>query len=132
MALTATCPWKIMQDVINILGLPSPREVKGTLVYSAPLFRMFFFSFFCLSNALVLNGYKIGPNLRYCVVPKPDTPGKIITDIVQWILKNHKNQTGIIYCLSRKDTETVAAAINMESNGKVKCAAYHADLDSVS
>ncbi|KAI9496188.1 P-loop containing nucleoside triphosphate hydrolase protein [Zychaea mexicana] len=107
MALTATCPWNIMKDVMNILGLRQPQVPRGTLVYSAPLHR---------------------PNLVYQVLPKPDTMKETIQDMSKWILGHYRGHSGIIYCLSKKDTETVARDLYNESKGKIKCEVYHADL----
>lgn len=39
MALTATCPWDVMKDVMRILGMKEPSRPNGSLVYSAPLYR---------------------------------------------------------------------------------------------
>jgi ATP-dependent DNA helicase Q1 len=38
MALTATCPWSVMKDVMRILNMKQPQVPDGTLVYSAPLY----------------------------------------------------------------------------------------------
>lgn len=38
MALTATCPWSIMKDVMRILDMKQPQVNNGTLVFSAPLY----------------------------------------------------------------------------------------------
>ncbi|CEI89986.1 hypothetical protein RMCBS344292_04322 [Rhizopus microsporus] len=108
MALTATCPWSVMKDVMRILNMKQPQVPNGTLVFSAPLFR---------------------PNLIYRVVQKPDTADETIRHITHWITTHHPDQSGIIYCLSKKDTETVAQMIYKESNGRIKCGSYHADMD---
>ncbi|KAI8363834.1 P-loop containing nucleoside triphosphate hydrolase protein [Choanephora cucurbitarum] len=108
MALTATCPWSVMKDVMKILNMKQPHVDKGTLVFSAPLHR---------------------PNLIYKVVQRPDSADETINHITDWILTHYPNQSGIIYCLSKKDTETVASSIYRESKGRIKCGAYHADMD---
>lgn len=41
MALTATCPWSVMKDVMRILAMKQPQVQEGTLVYSAPLYSMY-------------------------------------------------------------------------------------------
>lgn len=41
MALTATCPWSVMKDVMRILNMKQPQVKQGTLVFSAPLYRKF-------------------------------------------------------------------------------------------
>lgn len=60
------------------------------------------------------------PNLSYRVIPRIN-PIKQIREI----LADHPNETGIIYCLSRDRTESVAT--ELLSHG-VKAAAYHAGL----
>ncbi|KAI8387533.1 P-loop containing nucleoside triphosphate hydrolase protein [Blakeslea trispora] len=108
MALTATCPWSVMKDVMKILNMKQPHVSKGTLVFNAPLHR---------------------PNLVYKVLQRPDSADETIKHIVDWILAHYPNQSGIIYCLSKKDTETVAHSIYRESKGRIKCSSYHADMD---
>ena len=60
-------------------------------------------------------------NLYYEVRPKKETKKQLIK-----FLKEHKGQSGIIYCLSRKKVEEIAELLNV--NG-FKAAAYHAGLD---
>lgn len=55
----------------------------------------------------------------------------MIKDIVKWIQSHHPNQSGIIYCLSKKDTHAVCEGMLKESNGRIKCGVYHADLFEV-
>lgn len=45
-----------------------------------------------------------------------------------WILTHHRNQQGIIYTLSQKDTATVAEGLRQASGGKIKTGVYHAGL----
>jgi ATP-dependent DNA helicase Q1 len=68
----------------------------------------------------------------YSVLPKPEKDDELIKEITNWILTNYPNDSGIIYCLSKKDTEVVSSKIYAESKGRIKCAAYHADLQEVS
>ncbi|WP_229236124.1 DNA helicase RecQ [Dyadobacter tibetensis] len=62
------------------------------------------------------------PNLNLTVLPGR----KRIEQIKRFIAK-HERQPGIIYCLSRKATETVTASLNKEG---IKAAYYHAGLRS--
>ncbi|KAH0834694.1 P-loop containing nucleoside triphosphate hydrolase protein [Lanmaoa asiatica] len=112
LALSATCPPKILQDILKILhmkpvvdGKAAPKE--GTIYFSAPLYRK---------------------NLHYAVVPKPSSAKEMITIMSEYILRKHKNDSGIIYCLSKKDAETVARNLQEESKGRIKTGVYHADV----
>jgi len=62
------------------------------------------------------------PNLSLSVKPGQKKKQKILN-----FLKGRPNQSGIIYCLSRKNTEDLSAYLNGEG---YKTAAYHAGLSS--
>ncbi len=59
-------------------------------------------------------------NLRYEVRPKKDTKGAILS-----YLRNHRDQAGIIYCLSRKGVEDLAATLHRFG---IRVLPYHAGL----
>ena len=63
------------------------------------------------------------PNLYYEVRPKTKDVDK---DIIKFI-RQHPGKSGIIYCLSRKKVEELAAVLRAND---IKAAAYHAGLDS--
>jgi ATP-dependent DNA helicase RecQ len=63
------------------------------------------------------------PNLYYEVRPKTKDVDK---DIIKFI-KQHPGKSGIIYCLSRKKVEELAAILRAN---EIKAEAYHAGLDS--
>jgi ATP-dependent DNA helicase RecQ len=63
------------------------------------------------------------PNLYYEVRPKTKDVDK---DIIKFI-KQHPGKSGIIYCLSRKKVEELAAIL---CANEIKAAPYHAGLDS--
>ena len=63
------------------------------------------------------------PNLYYEVRAKTKDVDK---DIIKFI-KQHPGKSGIIYCLSRKKVEELAAVLQAN---EIKAAAYHAGLDS--
>lgn len=63
------------------------------------------------------------PNLYYEVRPKTKDVDK---DIIKFI-KHHSGKSGIIYCLSRKKVEELAAILQAND---IKAAPYHAGLDS--
>ncbi|MDP1845949.1 MAG: DNA helicase RecQ [Candidatus Moranbacteria bacterium] len=62
------------------------------------------------------------PNLSYAVLPKKDSYDQLIG-----ILQAHKNESVIIYCFSRKNTENLAADLREEGFSAL---AYHAGLES--
>ncbi len=62
------------------------------------------------------------PNLSYSVLPKKDSYDQLIN-----ILWEHQNESAIIYCFSRKDTEHLAADLRQEG---FKALPYHAGLES--
>ena len=76
-----------------------------------------------LKNPSVLISSFDRPNIKYFVQPKQS----VLTHIIQY-LKEHPNDSGIIYCLSRKGTEDLAN--NLKENG-INAAYYHAGISSV-
>jgi ATP-dependent DNA helicase RecQ len=62
------------------------------------------------------------PNLSYRIIPK-NNPIKQILEI----LADHKDESGIIYCLSRDRTESVAEDLRRSG---IKAGAYHAKLSA--
>ena len=61
------------------------------------------------------------PNIYYYVKPKSN----YYPDLVRY-LKDHKNDSGVIYCLSRASTESVAEKLKADG---FNAEAYHAGLD---
>nr|XP_019008636.1 ATP-dependent DNA helicase [Kwoniella pini CBS 10737]OCF47417.1 ATP-dependent DNA helicase [Kwoniella pini CBS 10737] len=112
-AVTATLSSKTLPDLLKILRLGpitdgNSAKSSGTVFFSAPLFR---------------------PNLHYKVLPKPSNAKMAISAMGQWIQDNHPGQSGIIYCLSKKDAETVADELRDWSNGDIKTGVYHAGIE---
>lgn len=64
------------------------------------------------------------PNLRYTILPK--NKGTEL-EIVSFINTRHAGQSGIIYCLSKKDCEAMAA--KLQAKYKINAAYYHAGLN---
>ncbi len=60
------------------------------------------------------------PNLTYRVVPRDDLPAQV-AEVVQ----RHPGEASIVYCLSRRDTETLAERLRAKG---IVCEAYHAGL----
>ncbi|KAI0366052.1 ATP-dependent DNA helicase [Pilatotrama ljubarskyi] len=112
LALSATCPPAVLRDLLKTLRLPAPvsgtaASTQGTVLFTAPLYRK---------------------NLHYAVVPKPSTGQDSIDAMRDYILTKHRNDTGIIYCLSKKDAEHVAKALYEGSERKILTGVYHADI----
>jgi ATP-dependent DNA helicase RecQ len=61
------------------------------------------------------------PNLIYRLVPRLD-----LNDQIRQVLERHTDEAVIIYCISRKDTEKIAAMLIKDGH---KAACYHAGLD---
>ncbi|KAF8588200.1 ATP-dependent DNA helicase [Ramaria rubella] len=112
LALSATCPPAVLKDLLLVLRLKpvvdgSDASSEGTVYFSAPLYRK---------------------NLHYKIHPKPPSAGAVIQTMTDYILEHHRRDSGIVYCLSKKDAETVAAGIAETSGGKIKTGIYHADV----
>jgi ATP-dependent DNA helicase RecQ len=61
------------------------------------------------------------PNIRYRIVPKSNTREQLLD-----FLGERKGEAGIVYCLSRRKVEDIAAALN---EAGVAALPYHAGLD---
>jgi ATP-dependent DNA helicase RecQ len=61
------------------------------------------------------------PNIRLAVEPKHDWKKQLLG-----FVQRHKGSSGIVYCLSRKKTEEVAALLNEHG---IRALAYHAGMD---
>ncbi|CAD1783791.1 similar to Kazachstania africana KAFR0F01050 hypothetical protein [Maudiozyma barnettii] len=66
-------------------------------------------------------------NLFYQILPKNSNTKIMVETIKKFILENFKNQTGIIYCHSKKSCEEVS---EMLSSLGIKSAAYHAGMSA--
>jgi bloom syndrome protein len=98
MALTATATENVKVDTIGNLG------IGGCEVFSQSFNR---------------------PNLKYFVHSKPKKSA-LLDKIQEIIDEEHKNECGIIYCLSRKQCEDVAAEL---CTRRVKAHHYHAGME---
>lgn len=65
------------------------------------------------------------PNIRYTIVDKQDARNQLL----RFIREDHKDEAGIVYCLSRKKVDETAAWL--VSHG-VHALPYHAGMDTVS
>ncbi|KAI0634704.1 P-loop containing nucleoside triphosphate hydrolase protein [Trametes polyzona] len=112
LALSATCPPAVLGDLLKTLKMEGPvsgtaAKVTGTVLFTAPLYRK---------------------NLHYSVVSKPASAHASILAMRDYILAHHPNDTGIIYCLSKKNAEQVAKTLEEESDRRILTGVYHADI----
>ncbi|MFI5397214.1 MAG: DNA helicase RecQ [Candidatus Binatia bacterium] len=75
-----------------------------------------------LKDPTVLIGTFDRPNLVYRIVPRVDAEAQTME-----VLRRHAGQAAIVYCISRKDTEAMAAALNRHG---VRAAHYHAGMEA--
>lgn len=73
-----------------------------------------------LTDPAVLVGNFDRPNLVYRVIPRTDRYAQISS-----IVKRHRNQAVIVYCISRRDTEDVCAVLK---SAGFNAAFYHAGM----
>lgn len=100
LALTATATQVVVDDIAEQLGMTSP------LIYRGSFFR---------SN-LKLIAHQKGPSL-----------GSTTKEAITSYVRKRRGQSGIIYCLSRKTTESTAEWLK---KSKIRAASYHAGLPS--
>ncbi len=74
-----------------------------------------------LTDPLILVGRFDRPNLTYRIQPRLNLAAQILD-----VLARHPGEAAIVYCLSRADTETLAAELAARG---IKAAAYHAGLE---
>ncbi|XP_059190438.1 recQ-like DNA helicase BLM isoform X2 [Centropristis striata] len=96
MALTATATPRVQKDILNQLNMSRPQ-----------VFTMSF-------NRT---------NLKYAVLPKK--PKKVDEDCISWIKKHYPRDSGIVYCLSRNDCDTMAESLQRAG---LLALSYHAGL----
>ncbi len=76
----------------------------------------------CLTHPTMLVGVFDRPNLVYRIVPRLDAQAQVVG-----VVHRHRGEAAIIYCLSRKDTETMASALKKAG---INARAYHAGLSA--
>ncbi|KAJ7169741.1 P-loop containing nucleoside triphosphate hydrolase protein [Mycena filopes] len=102
---------RVLEDLLKTLGMKpvvdgTNAKTNATVYFSAPLYRK---------------------NLHYQIVPKPSSAAAAITAMKDYILEKHPNETGIVYCFTRKDAERVAEGLQQQSDGKIRTGVYHAE-----
>jgi ATP-dependent DNA helicase RecQ len=100
-AFTATATPRVREDIVQQLHMHEPAVLVGTFDR---------------------------PNLTYRIVPRMGNG----VDQIEEILRRHRKEEGsedaaIVYCMSRKQTEEIAASI---SSRGLKAEAYHAGMDA--
>jgi ATP-dependent DNA helicase RecQ len=75
-----------------------------------------------LDDPLVVIGTFDRTNLPYRVVPRADTQRQVLQ-----VLRRHADEAAIVYCLSRKETESLAAQLVAQG---LRAAHYHAGMES--
>ena len=101
LALTATATENVTQDILHQLGM---------------------------SNAEVFKGSFFRPNLHVHAFRKgKDGVVKDVRRAIRDLVLSRGEQSGIVYCLSRKSTETLAGYLKAEG---CRAEAYHAGLES--
>jgi len=100
LGLTATATQDVVDDVTKMLSIPN------AVVFRAPLNR---------------------PNLVYEVHCKPANTEVAMDKICSMITTRFTGQSGIIYCLSQKETEEVASQLRKR---QIAAHCYHANMDS--
>ena len=98
LALTATATRQVVDDIADQLSMATPFVHRGSFFRS---------------------------NLCLYAVQKGPTLGSTTKEAVARFVRSRRGQSGIVYCLSRKSTETTAAWLVKSA---VRAAAYHAGL----
>src|SRR6185503_5831748 len=75
-----------------------------------------------LKNPAILVGTFDRPNLVYRVVQRVDARAQTLE-----ILQRHRSQAAIVYCISRNDTESLAAFLQAN---RINAAFYHAGMEA--
>jgi len=100
LGLTATATQDVVDDVLKMLSIPN------AVIFRAPLNR---------------------PNLIYEVHSKPANTDAAMDKICSVISSRFTGQSGIIYCLSQKETEEVASQLRKR---QIAAHCYHANMDT--
>ncbi|MDX2023491.1 MAG: ATP-dependent DNA helicase RecQ [Deltaproteobacteria bacterium] len=100
LALTATATPEVGRDIVEQLGMEDPVSFRG--------------SFF-------------RPNLHLHAYKKGEGASKTRDSILN-IIRSRQGESGIVYCITRKSVESIAAFLQ---EAGVRASAYHAGLDPV-
>jgi ATP-dependent DNA helicase RecQ len=75
-----------------------------------------------LQDPTILVGTFDRPNLAYRIIPRVDAPTQVLE-----VLRRHPNQAAIVYCMTRKESEALAHALQTQG---VRAAFYHAGMEA--
>jgi ATP-dependent DNA helicase RecQ len=75
-----------------------------------------------LRDPAILVGTFDRPNLVYRIVPRIDPRAQVLE-----VLQRHRRQAAIVYCISRKDTESMASFLQAN---RLRAAFYHAGMEA--
>ncbi len=75
-----------------------------------------------LTNPAILVGRFDRPNLVYRVVPRVDAHRQVLE-----VIQRHRNEAVIVYCISRKDTESMSGFLQGQG---IRAKHYHAGLEA--
>jgi ATP-dependent DNA helicase RecQ len=75
-----------------------------------------------LKNPAILVGTFDRPNLVYRVIPRVDRRAQTLE-----VLRRHRGQAAIVYCISRNDTEAMASFLQAN---RINAAFYHAGMEA--
>ncbi|GCB70837.1 ATP-dependent DNA helicase Q1 isoform X1 [Scyliorhinus torazame] len=81
----------------------------------------------CVPKCLMLTASFNRPNLFYEIRQKPSNFEACVEDMVRIINGRYKGKSGIIYCLSQKDTEQLT--ISLQNLG-ISAGCYHANMEA--
>ncbi|MBV9354820.1 MAG: ATP-dependent DNA helicase RecQ [Chloroflexi bacterium] len=97
LALTATATTQVVRDIRDQLGMPRPKWYRGS---------------FYRPNLIVTAQKKGG--------------GRTSRRDILRLIRGHADESGIVYCLSRRDVDSLAAWLCQQG---IRAAPYHAGLD---
>lgn len=107
-ALSATCPPRVLESVQSILGIEGNVERPSALVYTSPLWR---------------------PNLRYSVETKVENAVNQRLQVVKWITEHHGSDRGIVYCATKNDAYELATVLFENDIRSYRTGLYYGNLE---
>ncbi len=99
LALTATATPEVTRDIVEQLGMIAPAVFRSSFLRT---------------------------NLRLAAHRKGDSGVKDVRRAIREVVRQHHGESGIVYCLSRRGTESLAQYLRSEG---VRAGCYHAGLD---